>query len=72
MAKSFIANEIIDEVPGNKDTVTLVFREPRKFELHIGRESYVFSGQEPREVPRSILSHHDFTDEIKNLFLVRE
>jgi hypothetical protein len=59
-----------DETPS--EMVTLVFKEYRKFELHIGNEVYHFSGNEPVKVPRSVLAHPDFHDDVKQLFVVKE
>ncbi len=71
MAKAMQIDEYQQETHYMKDTVTLVFKENRKYELHIWNDVYTFWGQEPVEVPRSVLTHKDFHDEIKNLFIIK-
>lgn len=50
--------------------VELVFKEHRAFDLHIGATVYRFIG-EPVKVPKSVLSHKDWTEEISGLFIIR-
>jgi len=52
--------------------VTLVYTKNQTFELHVGGTMYRFTGQNPVAVPRSVLSHPDWTDEISKLFVVKE
>ena len=53
------------------DTVTLVFKQNRKKELHIGKEVYTFWGASRLQVPRSVIEHPDFESQRK-YFLVKE
>lgn len=52
------------------DVVTLVFKQNRKKELHIGRDVYTFWGASSLEVPRSVIEHPDFESQRK-YFLVK-
>jgi len=54
------------------DQVRLVFKGTRTFELHIGRTIYRFEGRESKYVPKSVLSHKDFTEQIKDYFVIGE
>lgn len=54
-----------------RDKVTLVFKQYRTFELHIGADVYIFRGNDPVEVPASVIMHKDFTSEIADLFLIK-
>ena len=54
------------------DTVTLVFTKNRSFELHIGNTMYRFESNGQAIVPRSVLTHADFTDEIRQYFIIKE
>lgn len=58
--------------PSKEGDVTLVFKENRAFDLHIGNIVYRFVGQEAIPVPRSVLTHKDFTEEISTYFIVKE
>jgi hypothetical protein len=51
--------------------VTLVFRQNRTYELHIGKEVYTFSGQEHKLVQRSVIDHPDFQN-VRKYFEVKE
>lgn len=48
------------KVQATKQTVSVMFRENRKFDLHVGREIVVFLGRETKEIPREWLCHPDF------------
>jgi len=52
--------------------VRLVFKGNRTFELHIGRTLYRFEGRESKYVPKSVLDHKDFTEQIKQYFVIGE
>lgn len=52
--------------------VILMFKQNRKFELRIGRNYYTFFGREKIKVPKSVISHPDFTPEIKKYFVIQE
>lgn len=54
------------------ETVSLTFKGTRKFELHIGRKIYIFMGRETHPLPRSVLEHKDFTEKIKEYFVIGE
>lgn len=51
--------------------VTIMFRENRKFDLHIGRDMITFRGRENKEVPASWLKHKDWTPKIAKKFIVK-
>jgi len=81
--RSYFNSEESEELKVGKDTETfhqsdpsenvrLVFKGTRTFELHIGREIYRFEGRESKYVPKSVLSHKDFTDQIKKYFVIGE
>ena len=40
--------------------VSIMFRENRKFDLHIGREMITFKGREIKQIPAEWLFHRDF------------
>lgn len=50
--------------------VKLTFRQNRKFDLHLKRKVYTFHGKETKEIDRSLLDHKDFTDNIKQYFVI--
>jgi hypothetical protein len=58
--------------PKASDTVRLVFKELRSFDLHVDRVLYHFNGQEEKTVPRSVLTSPDFNEQVREFFLVRE
>jgi len=51
--------------------VTLIFKQNRKFHLHIGNTTLAFNGGERVRVPRWVIEHPDFEDQ-KKYFLVKE
>lgn len=54
------------------ETVTLIFKENRKKELHIGRSVYTFYGPGSKlEVPRHVIEHPDFESQ-RNDFTIKE
>ena len=53
-----------------KQTVTIRFRENRKFDLHVGREVVVFMGGETKPIPREWLKHPDFV-QVQGYFVVK-
>ena len=56
-----------------KDEIMIMFKENRTFELHIGGAQPIkFEGRQWCKMPRSILSHPDFTDYIKDKFVIQE
>ena len=55
-----------------KDRVKITFRQNRTFNLHLGRDVIIFSGRETKEIDRSLLSHKDFTDAIKEYFVIHK
>jgi hypothetical protein len=60
----------VQKVVGTKQTVTVVFKQDRKFDLHVGRETMVFLGREAREIPREWLDHRDFR-QVQKYFVVK-
>lgn len=52
--------------------VSITHKHNTTFELHVGGTMYRFIGQETREVPRSVLTHPDFHDKIRDYFIVKE
>ena len=59
-------------VPAGSSEVTLTFKQNRTFELHIGRALVRFEGRESKTVPRSYLTHKDFTKQIADQFVIQE
>lgn len=52
--------------------VKITFRQNRKFHLHLGRNVYTFMGRESKEIPRKLLDHKGFTEEIKKYFVIHK
>jgi hypothetical protein len=50
--------------------VTIMFRENRKFDLHIGRNVKTFYGRETKRIPASWLEHEDWQN-VKKYFVVK-
>lgn len=50
----------------------VTFKQNRSFELHIGRDTYLFSGQETKKFSKKLLSHKDWTPVIAEYFTVKE
>jgi hypothetical protein len=58
-------------VPGKKEkTVSIIFRENRKYDLHVGGKITVFKGRERKSVPVSLTKHKDFI-QVQRLFVVK-
>jgi len=53
------------------DEVEIVFKQNRKFHLHVGRKTWVFIGKSSHIVPRKVLEHSDFLQQSK-YFLIKE
>ncbi len=53
-----------------EEKVKIMFRERRKFDLHVGREMITFRDRELKEIPKSWLKHPDFI-QVKNKFVVK-
>lgn len=51
--------------------VPIMFREQRKFDLHVGREMIVFRGRETKYVPEEWIEHPDFV-QVSRLFVIRK
>ena len=51
-------------------TVNIMFRESRKFDLHVGREMITFRGREIKPVPASWMKHPDFLQQ-KKYFIIK-
>jgi len=56
--------------PDREKTVSITYRENRKFSLHVGRENKIFRGKQTKEIPASWLKHRDF-DQVKHYFIVK-
>lgn len=52
--------------------VEMIFKQNRTFDLHIGRIVYRFEGRQKKRLPKSILNHPDWTNQIARLFVVKE
>lgn len=50
--------------------VKITFKQNRKFNLHLGRQVFIFRGRESKEIPKELLEHKDFTDYIKQYFVI--
>ena len=78
MAKYLSDDEIKEEVTpimekkNDSGMVTLIFNETRTFELHVDGQVYRFVGQEPVQVPASVLTSPDFHGDVKQYFIVRK
>jgi len=56
----------------SSEKVTLVFKQNRKKELHIGKETFIFEGAGSKnEMDRKLLDHPDFDNQAK-YFLIKE
>lgn len=60
--KSFVKKET---------SVVIMFRQNRKFDLHIGREMITFRGRESKKVPKTWINHKDF-EVVKKYFIIKE
>ena len=65
-----VEEEPIKKKVPKEETVNIMFRENRKYDLHIGRDMITFRGAEIKPVPKSWLSHRDFQN-VKKLFIVK-
>lgn len=63
---------LIKEIPKtvNKDMVSVIFRENRKYDLHIGRDMVTFMARELKKIPKSWLRHKDW-DNVAKYFIVK-
>ena len=50
--------------------VSIMFRENRKFDLHVGREMITFRGREVKQIPTEWLLHRDFL-QASDYFIVK-
>jgi len=69
MAKSKSVPAKIPETV-NKDTVSVIFRENRKFDLHIGRDMVTFKARERKDIPKKWLKHPDWKN-VSKYFVVK-
>lgn len=53
-----------------KSEVTVVFKQNRKFDLHVGREVMVFMGREALRIPKAWLDHPDFR-QVQKYFIIK-
>ena len=70
-----VDNVVSGQKPPNVDkkkskTVTVTFRENRKFDLHVGREMVTFMGRESKKIPASWLNHQGFI-QVRKYFVVK-
>jgi len=56
--------------PTKDKKVSIMFRENRKFDLHIGRDMVTFMGRESKSIPASWLRHRDWAN-VQKLFVVK-
>lgn len=59
----------VNKVP-KKETVKIMFRQNRKYDLHVGRNMVTFRGRELKKIPKAWLNHPDFKQASK-LFIVK-
>lgn len=52
------------------EEVSVVFRENRKFDLHIGREVITFTSRERKDIPKEWLKHRDWQN-VSKYFVVK-
>jgi hypothetical protein len=50
--------------------VNIMFRENRKFDLHIGRDMITFLGRESKSIPAAWLDHKDWNN-VSKYFIVK-
>jgi hypothetical protein len=63
--------EVEELKKSKKDEVTIMFKQNRSFELHVGRQMIKFSPRETKPVSRSVIEHKDF-EVVKDYFLIKE
>ena len=56
---------VTQKYTATKQTVSVMFRQNRKFDLHIGRNMVVFKGRETKEIPREWINHIDWVNVAK-------
>lgn len=56
--------------PAARREVTVVFRQNRKFDLHVGREMVVFEGRVAKQIPVEWLQSPDF-QQVAKYFVVK-
>lgn len=54
----------------SKKTVTVQFKQYRKFDLHVGRDMVTFLGKESKSIPADWLKHPDFK-QVQKYFVVK-
>jgi len=73
--KEDVKSGIMESPPEKKvhkeKIVTIMFRENRKFDLHIGRDMITFKGRENKQIPEKWLKHRDWTPAISKKFTVK-
>lgn len=65
-----IGRDAVKKYTATKREVTIVFRENRKFDLHVGRDTVVFGPGEAKSIPREWLKHPDFR-QVQRYFAIR-
>ena len=84
MDEKFEHSEIFEEEKVGKDfpihkpskkiskNVLLTFKENRAYELHLNRKIWRFVGRETLSIPRALLEDKNFTEAIRNKFIITE
>ena len=62
--------KIPEKVVKKEKTVEIMFRENRKFDLHVGRDMITFLGRKTKSVPAAWLNHKDFK-QVQKLFVIK-
>ena len=52
--------------------VLLTFKENRAYELHLNRKIWRFAGRETLSIPRALLEDKNFTEAIRDKFIITE
>ena len=55
----------VKKVAPSQQMVTIVFKQNRHFDLHVGREMVEFRGRESKQIPKEWLEHRDFKQAAK-------
>ena len=58
----------VNPVSKKVQTVNIMFRERRKFDLHVGRNMLTFRGRESKPVQKSWIEHKDFQQVVCYMF----
>lgn len=58
------------EKPKKNSKIDVMFRENRKFDLHVKRQMITFMGRETKKIPIEWLEHKDFT-QVAKYFVIK-